>query len=86
MVRVDRIGVHLTHCCKRCGCKYGDPDCPVELGTLEPEFDCWDCEQRIEALHNEFLGMDLSELEKTVLLIQGLIQEKQTEVGGKPSA
>ena len=36
--------VHTEHCCARCGCKYGDDDCPVVLrkkrqsrkcGTLE---------------------------------------------------
>jgi hypothetical protein len=50
MIEVDKIGVHATHCCKKCGCKYGDADCPVELGTVEAEFPCEDCESRLNSL------------------------------------
>jgi hypothetical protein len=50
MIKVDKIGVHATHCCKKCGCKYGDPDCPVELGTVVALFDCEDCESRLNSL------------------------------------
>jgi hypothetical protein len=32
---VDETAVHATHCCERCGCKYGDDDCPVVLGKVE---------------------------------------------------
>lgn len=31
---VDDTEVHATHCCHRCGCKYGDEDCPVVLGGV----------------------------------------------------
>lgn len=27
------LNVHNTHCCYHCGCKYGDPKCPVANGT-----------------------------------------------------
>lgn len=27
-------GVHITHCCFEHGCKYGDNECPVELGIV----------------------------------------------------
>lgn len=27
------MSVHGTHCCTTHGCKYGDEDCPVVLGT-----------------------------------------------------
>jgi len=30
--------VHSTHCCKRHGCKYGDDECPVVLGTETQEY------------------------------------------------
>jgi hypothetical protein len=40
--------VHTSHCCEKCGCKYGDPDCPVENGTAEQEFACEECR------HEEF--------------------------------
>lgn len=38
------IGVHRTHCCKFHGCKYGDPDCPVENKTIEQDYPCEDCD------------------------------------------
>jgi len=34
----SKYGVHRTHCCKKHGCKYGDEDCPVELGIIEQEY------------------------------------------------
>lgn len=37
------IGVHRTYCCKFHGCKYGDPDCPVENGVIEQDYPCEDC-------------------------------------------
>lgn len=38
-----KIGVHTSHCCIRHGCKYGDEECPVVLGTHEQRYDCEDC-------------------------------------------
>jgi len=38
----ERWGVHETHCCKRHGCKYGDEDCPVELGLIKQRYKCED--------------------------------------------
>lgn len=32
--------VHTEHCCKNCGCKYGDKDCPVVEGRLPQSFPC----------------------------------------------
>jgi len=47
MVDSDPIGVHVTHCCSRHGCKYGylDRDCPVELGTHKQEYPCEMCDE-----------------------------------------
>lgn len=39
-----QIGVHATHCCKICGCKYGNDDCPVVKGSVEPVYKCYECE------------------------------------------
>ena len=36
--------VHITHCCVRHGCKYGDKDCPVENGYVDQQYDCEDCD------------------------------------------
>ena len=45
--------VHVTHCCKRHGCKYGDKDCPVANGRLEQQYPCESCDdpdiQRMES-------------------------------------
>lgn len=40
---MKNIGVHINHCCRKCGCKYGDIDCPVALGQVEAAYDCDDC-------------------------------------------
>lgn len=42
MVNKDKWGVHRTHCCKKHGCKYGDKDCPVELGLIVQDYPCMD--------------------------------------------
>ena len=39
------IGVHVAHCCKWHGCKYGDPDCPVANGEVEQEYPCEGCDR-----------------------------------------
>ena len=41
--------VHSSHCCTRCGCKYGNDNCTVVLGTEEQEYPCEDCEPILEA-------------------------------------
>lgn len=42
---MTNIGVHATHCCKKHGCKYGDQNCPVELGIVKEvyPFQCEIC-------------------------------------------
>lgn len=40
---IDRVGVHASHCCERHGCKYGDPDCPVETGQVKALYECEEC-------------------------------------------
>jgi hypothetical protein len=37
------IGVHVEHCCARCGCKYGDDNCPVVARKLLAESECENC-------------------------------------------
>jgi len=39
-VEKEQYGVHATHCCKRHGCKYGNENCPVELGLVKQEYGC----------------------------------------------
>jgi hypothetical protein len=40
---VDRVGVHVTHCCWKHGCKYGKQACPVVLNLAEQEYPCEHC-------------------------------------------
>lgn len=45
--------VHGAHCCKKHGCKYMNPECPVVLGTEEARYGCEDCDfekRRIEQI------------------------------------
>lgn len=39
----ERWGVHETHCCSDHGCKYGDIDCPVEMGLINQRYLCESC-------------------------------------------
>lgn len=43
--------VHSTHCCVRHGCKYGDEDCPVILGTEKQEYPCENCDPNEDILN-----------------------------------
>jgi len=36
--------VHTEHCCIIHGCKYGDNNCPVELGNIKQTFLCEECD------------------------------------------
>ena len=38
-----RDRVHASHCCLKCGCKYGDDDCPVCNGKIEQKYPCKLC-------------------------------------------
>ncbi|MEG9650759.1 hypothetical protein ACTO5A_22940 [Pseudomonas aeruginosa] len=40
---MSNAGVHAAHCCARHGCKYGDDDCPVVVGTVEQLYQCEEC-------------------------------------------
>jgi hypothetical protein len=40
----EKWGVHRTHCCFDHGCKYGDKDCPVELGLIKQDYKCEYCD------------------------------------------
>lgn len=37
---VRKTNVHTEHCCKNCGCKYGDEDCPVVNGGMKQSYPC----------------------------------------------
>ena len=51
----ERWGVHETHCCVVHGCKYGDSNCPIELGLTKQRFCCEMCEEDENELEH-FMG------------------------------
>jgi hypothetical protein len=44
----EYLSVHDSHCCPRCGCKYGRDDCPVASGT-ERGIRCEECQEELSA-------------------------------------
>ncbi len=81
-MKIDRTGVHASHCCPKCGCKYGDADCPVKSGRVEVEYLCEFCEDERESLKEQFSQMSLSELTATIAHLQGLLEKSiQGQVG-----
>lgn len=47
-VNVDKIGVHVTHCCVIHGCKYGENNCVVTQGTHVQAYLCEFCSNVLE--------------------------------------
>jgi len=41
--KVNKTGVHQSHCCIDHGCKYNDKDCPVVSGQIKQKYPCEDC-------------------------------------------
>jgi hypothetical protein len=53
MIKInDKIGVHKTHCCLSHGCKYGDENCPVELGHVVQDYECESCSYEREDIEH----------------------------------
>lgn len=61
--------IHAAHCCKWHGCKYGDPNCPVEKGRITQQFLCEDCTEllRDEAYYAKLIQQvnEIKAFEKT---------------------
>lgn len=45
---IGNVGVHIAHCCKWHGCKYGDKDCPVCTGKVKQEYLCEYCHDDLD--------------------------------------
>jgi hypothetical protein len=41
------MSVHSAHCCRYCGCKYGEKDCPVVNGIKNADYDCFECQNEM---------------------------------------
>ena len=61
----ENWGVHIRHCCLKHGCKYSDPECPVELGLAKQDYgcevghvldeDCFDHDPKFEHIDNKIV-------------------------------
>lgn len=57
---VKAHNVHTAHCCLEHGCKYNDPDCPVETGKQKQEGSCETCGLIAEGYFSDNLDEDTS--------------------------
>lgn len=72
------MGVHGSHCCKKHGCKYGNDDCPVVLGTEQQEHKqecCHEADFETVRMLNKIIQY-LVQNNKTVITIDELIQAR----------
>jgi hypothetical protein len=54
--------IHASHCCVWHGCKYGDPDCPVETGRIKQEYICEWCSELLR--DEKYLRQQLQVIDK----------------------
>ena len=69
-MEVNQLGVHASHCCKKCGCKYGSEECPVVTGEVEADFDCMDCENEKQDLISALENLDEIEFQEIFRIVQ----------------
>ena len=69
----ENQGVHISHCCKWHGCKYGDPDCPVVSGEVKQAYLCEWCAEDLE--HEDYYKQQLKNIEE----IKQFIKENKNE-------
>ncbi len=63
------MNVHITHCCKWHGCKYGDPDCPVVLGLARQEYICEECND--DLYNKDYFRQSLQNIEEIKKFLKG---------------
>jgi hypothetical protein len=66
MNEIKFVNAHLSHCCFKHGCKYGDgDDCPVESGEMTQEYKCEQCyRDNHEKTRLEAIGSALNIIER----------------------
>lgn len=64
-------GVHITHCCLEHGCKYGDDECPVELGLVKQQYSCEMCKE--DKLENDNTKLNTSYADYSLTYCRGLV-------------
>ena len=67
----NNYGVHISHCCKWHGCKYGDRNCPVTNGQVTQMYLCEDCYDDLE--HEELFKHVLNNVQE----IKQFLKDKQ---------
>jgi hypothetical protein len=77
---VPEKDVHTEHCCVLHGCKYGNDDCPVQLGDKKQSFPCETCDadgiKRVpdpDDPHYDVLSMNDNELRDEVIRLRKAI-------------
>ena len=45
-MKITNARVHMTHCCIKHGCKYGDEECPIVLGLIKQLYQCEECNMK----------------------------------------
>ena len=83
------MSVHSQHCCKACGCKYGDENCPVVLGTEKADYACLECAERISYIAERLNSLEDSQ---RLFLLKGYCLKcgarkptcKHTKIGNTP--
>ena len=59
------IEVHVEHCCKWHGCKYGDENCPVANGKIKQKYLCeWCCEDMDNEDYYREILKDIEEMKE----------------------
>lgn len=66
-MRVNKIGVHRTHCCILHGCKYSDHDCPVTNAEVLQDHLCEFCNDTFFNLDNEIPEILMKDIKKVFL-------------------
>lgn len=64
----NKAGTHVTHCCGKHGCKYGDSDCAVKTGEYTQMYACSYC-QSVETIQGKITALT-KELQWTLLLAE----------------
>lgn len=66
----NNYAVHISHCCKWHGCKYGDINCPVDSGEVKQKYLCEECEYELD--HEDYY----KQVVKNIKEIKKFLKEK----------
>ena len=58
---IDDRAVHISHCCKYHGCKYGDENCPVVKGEVKQTYLCEQCHEILQDKEHYLQQLSMAE-------------------------